>query len=77
MAEQNPWAGTIEWIKTLLLNAFFQGTPREGMEASAILFAVTFASNAIGLWFTVVLDVLFAVLFFLNALRALWHRMAG
>ena len=67
--EQNPWSGTIEWVKTLILNAFAQGTPREGMEASAILFAVTFASNFIGLVFTIILDILFAVLFFVNMSR--------
>lgn len=69
MAEQNPWSGTIEWLKTLLLNAFGFGTPKEGMEASAILFAVTFASNFVGLVFTIVLDVLFAFLFLFNAAR--------
>lgn len=75
MSDQNPWSGTIQWLKTLLMNAFAQGTPREGMEASAILFAITFASNAIGLWFTIVLDVLFAFLFAVNAGRYVWGEL--
>lgn len=68
----NPLQGTIDWIVTLLLQAFGQGTPEEGMKASAILFAITFASNAIGLWFTLILDVLFAILFLFNLLRYIW-----
>lgn len=68
----NPWQETIDYIVTLLLQAFGQGTPMEGMKASAILFAITFASNFIGLWFTIVLDILFAILFFVNLLRYIW-----
>ncbi|EMA45237.1 hypothetical protein [Halobiforma nitratireducens] len=69
MSDQNPWAGTIEWLKTLLANAFGRGTPMEGMEASAILFAVTFASNFVGQVWTIVFDVLFAILFVYNLIR--------
>ena len=71
----NPWRGTIDWILTLLLHAFGQGTPEEGMKASAILFAVTFASNFVGLVFTIVLDILFAILFLFNLGRYLWGEM--
>lgn len=76
-SEQNPWSGTIAWLKTLLLNAFFQGTPQEGMKASAILFAVTFASNFVGAVFTIVLDILFALLFVVNLLRYVFDRVSG
>lgn len=65
---------TIDYIAQLLLHAFAQGTPEEGMRASAILFIITFASNAIGLWFTIVLDILFAFLFVVNAIRYVWGR---
>lgn len=68
----NPWQDTIDWIVQLIVHAFGGGTPEEGMKASAILFAVTFASNAIGLWFTLILDVLFAILFVFNLLRYVW-----
>lgn len=74
-SEQNPWAGTISWIKTLLLNAFGQGTPEEGMEAAAILFIITFASNFVGLVFTIVLDILFAFLFMVNLVRYIWQEV--
>jgi len=73
-SEQNPWAGTVSWVKTLLSNAFGRGTPMEGMEASAILFIITFASNFIGLVFTIVLDILFAALFVYNLTRWLLER---
>lgn len=74
MTDQNPWAGTVEWLTTLLLNAFGRDTPEAGMKASAILFAVTFASNFVGLVFTIVLDVLFAFLFAYNLGRYLWAK---
>lgn len=75
-ASDNPWAGTIAWLQRLLLNAFFQGTPAEGMRASAILFAITFASNFVGLLFTIVLDILFAGVFAINLLRYILSRFA-
>ncbi|MFP8891835.1 hypothetical protein ACLI4U_18995 (plasmid) [Natrialbaceae archaeon A-CW2] len=71
----NPIQGTIEWIFKLILHAFGRGTPEEGMRASAILFAVTFASNAIGFWFTIVLDILFFFLFLFNLARYVWGEM--
>lgn len=68
----NPIEGGAEYIFTLILHAFGRGTPEEGMKASAILFAVTFATNAVGLVFTIVLDILFVVLFLFNLARFVW-----
>ena len=72
----NPWQDTIDWVTELLSHAFGTGTPEEGMKASAILFAITFASNAIGLWFTIVLDVMFAILFAYNLFRYVWGEVS-
>lgn len=68
----NPVEGLFGWLADLILHAFFIGTPEEGMRASAILFIASFASNAIGLVFTIILDVLFATLFVIHLFRYLW-----
>ena len=70
----NPWVGTIRWIRRQFSHAIGRGTPREGMRASAILFVITFASNFVGLFFTIVLDILLAFLFLFNLSRFLWRR---
>ena len=62
----NPWSGTIAWLRALLMHALGRGTPVQGMKAAATLFVITFASNFIGLLFTIVLDIFFAILFLIH-----------
>lgn len=71
MAE-NPVEETAKFLYEQVVNAFTRSDPVDGMKASATLFVITFASSLIGLWFTIVLDVLFAFLFMIHAGRYLW-----
>lgn len=69
----NPVEQTVVFIWTQLVNVFtLSATPIEAMKSAVTLFIVTFASNFIGLWFTIVLDVLFAFLFLFHFGRYLW-----
>lgn len=64
------------WVQQALFAAFGAGTPREGMVFSGLLFVLVFSWTAIGLVFTIFLDVIFAVLFVYNFARAVagWLR---
>lgn len=71
----NPWSDLIRWSRKQLRYAFFLGTPQQGMKASAALFVAVFVANFIpGGVVTIVLDVFFAILFFIHFLRYLWWR---
>ena len=72
----NPWAGTIRWLRRLVSQAIGRGTPEEGMRASAILLAVTLATNLIpgGIVVTIVLDIILFFLLLYNFIRYLWRR---
>ena len=48
--------------------------PVDGMKASGLLFIITFASNFVGLWATIVLDILFGFLFLVHLARYLYGR---
>lgn len=64
------------WIWQAIQAAFAQGTPVEGMIASGVLFVLVVAWTAIGFVFTVFLDIIFGILFLVNAGRFLvqWFR---
>ena len=70
----NQIEATYEFIRDQLVNSMTRSDPVDGMKASAILFAVTFSSNFIGLLFTIILDVFFATLFVIHLIRYLWGR---
>lgn len=72
-----PMAEPGKWVQQALFAAFGQGTPTEGMVFSGLLFVLVFSWTAIGLVFTIVLDVIFAILFVYNFGRAVWAWWAS
>lgn len=73
----DPRTDTFQFVQQALFAAFGQGTPREGMIYAGILFVAVFLWTAIGLWFTVALDILFAILFVYNFARAVYGVLRG
>lgn len=72
----DPMSEPGEWVQQALFAAFGQGTPTEGMIFSGLLFVLVFTWTAIGLVFTIFLDIIFAILFLYNFARAIyaWYR---
>ena len=66
-----------EWVQQALFAAFGRGTPVEGMVYAGIFFVLVFSWTAIGLVFTIFLDVIFALLFLYNLGRAIVARIQG
>ncbi|MCL9818325.1 hypothetical protein [Natronocalculus amylovorans] len=73
----DPRTQTFEWGQQALFAAFAQGTSVEGMIYSGVLFVLVFLWTAIGLWFTIFLDIIFATLFMFNLARAIYHWWRG
>lgn len=69
---ESPGDDTLLWGQQALMASAGRGTPREGMVYSGILFVLVFSWTAIGLVFTIFLDVIFAILFLYNLGRAIY-----
>lgn len=68
----SPSEEPLDWGWEGVQAAFFQGTPEEGMMASGVLAVVVFVATTIPVQATIVIDLVFVLLFILNALRIPW-----